>query len=129
MRTLIALLLIAAGPAFAGAAQPVTGDQLSYRSKLDKAFLDAGITIHVEAIGDPKGSRIPKDAKMPVLMIWNEYLTRPDVYQIETKLNVIDDARKSNFGTVIFWGASGGAGWYQFDVSKPGQVCHRDLCF
>ncbi len=113
-------------PAFAAG---ITPDQGTYRDKLDRVFLDAGIKMSVEAISNPKGATVPPGAKLPVLLIWNSYLDRPSVYQIQQKLDVIGDARKANFGTVVFYGAQGTGNMYSFDVSKPGQTCSRDLCF
>jgi hypothetical protein len=111
----------------AAGARPLTPDQATYRANLDHAFLDAGVKLTVEAISDPKGLSMLKGAKLPVLMIWNGYLDRPIIYQIQKKMDVIGDARKANFGTVIFWDTSHGL--YSFDVAKPGETCSRDLCF
>ncbi len=82
----------------------------------------------VEVIGDPKGILV-SHGQVPVLVFWTQFLSRPDVYQIQTKLDVIGEARKANFKSVVFYGAAGTGTLYRFDVSKPGQVCARDLCF
>jgi hypothetical protein len=109
--------------------QPLTTDQVAYRANLDHAFLEAGVRLTVEAISNPKGSVAMVGTKMPVLLIWNDYLDRPTIYQIQQKLNVIDEARKANFKAVIFYGSAGTGSMYRFDITKPGQTCSRDLCF
>jgi hypothetical protein len=96
---------------------------------VDTTFLKAGINMHVEAISNPKGSTVPKGAKLPVLLIWDRHLNRADVYQIQDKLDAIGEARKAAFGTVIFYSASGTGSMWDFDVSKPGRTCAQDLCF
>jgi hypothetical protein len=127
MRVLVALLLLTSLPAFA--AGSLTADQTAYRASLDRSFLDAGVKVTVEAVTDSRSTIVPKGAKLPVLLIWNTYLTRPNVYQIQKRLDVIGDARKAAFGTVVFYSATGTGSLYSFDVTKPGETCSRDLCF
>lgn len=128
--TAIAFLLLTA-PAMA-AGPSLTGDQSALRGRLDHAFLEAGANLQVLVVSDPKSTIVPKGSKFPVLLLWTQALLgRPDVYQIQTKLDVLNEARKVAFGTVVFYGASvsGTGSMYSFDVSKPGQSCARDLCF
>lgn len=129
MRLPLLLMLAALAMPGGAAAGALTPDQSTLRTSLDTAFLKAGVRVTVEAISDPRGVTVPKGAKLPVLLIWNGYLSRPDIYQIQSKLDVIGEARKAAFGTVIFYSAGGTGSLYAFDVSRTGQTCSRDLCF
>lgn len=127
MRAILLALVLVTSPAVAAGPQPLTPGQVAYRASLDHSFLEAGVKMSVEAIADPKGAPIPKGSKLPALLIWNGYLDRPMVYQIQKRLDVIGEARKAAFGTVIFWDPT--RGLYAFDVAKTGETCSRDLCF
>lgn len=123
---ILALLLLLAGPV--AAAPVLTDNQADLRGRLDHAFLEAGINFQASAVASAKDPGAIGIKNVPLLIISGNGVGRTSVYQIQTRLGVLDDARTAGYKTVMFFNMID-ASKYVFDVSKPGQVCARDLCF
>ncbi len=110
------------------AASPITSDMRDIRGKIDKALLDAGISMEVSISSKRTTSIGVLSPPIPSLVFFGA-LNRASVYQIVNALiPAFEDPRKAGFKTVEFV-SLGAQQHYIFDIRKPSNVCSIDLCF
>ncbi len=97
--------------------------RLNYRARLERAFLEKGISadVFVEATGDKKAG-----GQWPRLIIFT-YLSKAAVYKLITDAKVLDEAKAAGFKMVRFTDKGNDGQWF-FDLTKPGS-CDQGLCW
>lgn len=107
----------------------LTNDQSELPRLIRESFLKAGIRASV-VLGKPVATdSLGPKAKYPSLIIHGDGFDSVGIYQIESRLKIVEAARTVGYKSVVYLNTSYRGGYHNFDLTSPGKACSLDLCF
>lgn len=101
---------------------------LDYRTRLEHAFLESGISANVVIQTKHSTPGMRDFGRYPELIIW-AYLSKAMVFQLITQGKILDNAKQAGFEMVDFFDKGNEGHWF-FDLTKAGNCdVYNRLCY
>jgi len=103
-------------------------ETLEYRARLERVFLQSGMSADVFVEAAKSGKAGSDFRRYPELIIWT-YLTKAMVFKLITESKLLDGAKEAGFKMVDFWDKGNEGHWF-YDLTQSGSCdVNKRLCY